>query len=186
MEAWKSGMCRVAVSKERVWFNGRAKSRKARARIVFLSFRSFHCFHPSKQALRMKWLTHVFLHDLAREVKPAREVRDAFGLDSASCWCSFAISTSTSSPTPTASSHVKVQPHHRPIDPTRDIELHCLDSRGRSRVLHPVVFTSASQSWQTPTPLPLRPPMAHCRPRPLNNNLNNQHSNQHQISPLSK
>lgn len=178
-------MCRVAVSKEQVSFNARVKGcRNAKARVVLPSIP----FIASIRASRMKWLTHVFLHDLAREVKPGREVRDAFGLDSASCWCSFAISTSPP-PTPTASSHAKVQHqhhHHRPIDTTRDIELHCLDPRGRSRALHPVNFTGASQSWQTPVPLPLRPPMAHCRPRPLKTSLNNPHSNQHQLSPPNK
>jgi hypothetical protein len=160
-------MCRVAVSEEQVSFNGRAKSRKARARVVPLSIPFIASIHASRI---MKWLTHVFLHDLAREVKPAREVRDAFGLDSASCWCSFAISTSSHA-------KAKVQPHHHPIDTARDIELLCLDPRGRSRALRPVNFTGASQSWQTPTPLPLRPPMAHCRPRTPNSSL---------ISPLSK
>jgi hypothetical protein len=171
-------MCRVAVSKEQVSFNGRAKSRKAQARVVPLSVPFIASVHASRI---MKWLTHVFLHDLAREVKPAREVRDAFGLDSASCWCSFAISTSSH-----AKAKVLPQPQHRSIDTARDIELHCLNLRGRSRAIRPVTFTGASQSWQTPTPLPLRPPMAHCRPRTLNSSLNNPHSHQDQISPLSK
>jgi hypothetical protein len=129
----------------------------------------------------MKWLTHVFLHDLAREVKPGREVRDAFGFGSA-CWC---IAIATSPPTPTGSSHANSQQQqHRPIDTTRDIELHCLDSRGRSRVITPLSLTSELQSWQTPTPLPLRPPMAHCRPPTLSSsNLNTPHSNQHKVSP---
>jgi len=154
-----------------------ARDRKGQPGTCLLTFPS----NRSIQASKMKWLTHVFLHDLAREVKPGREVRDAFGFGSA-CWC---IAIATSPPTPTGSSHANSQ--HRPIDTTRDIELHCLDSSGRSRVITPLSLTSELQSWQTPTPLPLRPPMAHCRPPTLSSsNLNNPHSNQHKVSPRNQ
>jgi len=35
----------------------------------------------------MRYLTHMLLHDLAKELKPNRQRRDNFGLDAAACWC---------------------------------------------------------------------------------------------------
>lgn len=134
----------------------------------------------------MKYLTHMVLFQLSREVKPnsKRERRDSFGLDSASCWCCAL----TTSPPAIASSHVKSAPaasqqnHHQRITYTDDIELHSLPSpKGKSRAIE-----EAAICEERPAAWPLtRPQMAHCRPRRLSSS-NNLESNLDQISPLSK
>lgn len=135
----------------------------------------------------MKYLTHLVLFQLSREGKPeaAREARDSFGLDSASCWCAFALATS-----PPASSHAKSAPPasqpHQHITVTENIELHFLSPSGRARDTQtPVTCEEPPLRWLLP------PPMAHLRPQSLNssssnNPSSNPHSNRHQISPRSR
>lgn len=136
---------------------------------------------------RMRYLTHLVLF---HQDKASREQRDSFGTDSASCcWCQLMLSP----PSTTPASHVKPT-----TTTTQDIELHSLTPSGRSRVTESdqVASEGSAQTCQTQIPLPLRPPMAHCRPQNRNSSnnrssrsssLNNPpHSSLYQISPLSR
>jgi len=135
----------------------------------------------------MKYLTHLVLFQLSREVKPERGRRDPFGLDAAACWCVALASPSSTSAAP--SSHAKsrdVQQHH--LTPA-DIELEHLTPAGKSRVTVPAPVTSEGVQPPWPTQMPLRrPPTAHCRPQSKHRSrvVNNPHSSPYQSSPLSK
>jgi hypothetical protein len=136
--------------------------------------------------IKMKYLTHIVLFQLSREVKPERGRRDPFGLDAASCWCFALACPSSTSAAP--SSHAKSRniQHHLTC---ADIELEYLTPAGKSRVTVPEQVTSevaAQPTWQTQM-LPRRPPTAHCRPQSKHrNSLNNPHSSPYQSSPRSK
>jgi hypothetical protein len=146
----------------------------------------------------MKYLTHLVLFQLSREVKPERARRDPFGLDAASCWCVALASpspspppASTSAPPPPPSSHAKSRKaqHHEHHLTCADIELEYLTPSGKSRVTVPVQVTSEGgvhSPWQSQL-LPRRPPTAHCRPQTKHRSrMNNPHSSPYQSSPLSK
>jgi hypothetical protein len=141
----------------------------------------------------MKYLTHLVLFQLSREVKPERGRRDPFGLDAASCWCVALPSPSSSTSAPPPSSHAKSQDaqQHRQHEhhPTcADIELEYLTPSGKSRVIAPAQLTSEGvpSTWQSQM-LPRRPPTAHCRPQSKHRSrLNNPHSSPYLSSPLSK
>ena len=143
-----------------------------------------------KVMISMKYLTHLVLFQLSREVKPERGRRDPFGLDAASCWCvALASPSSTSAPPP--SSHAKshdTQQHEHHLT-CADIELEYLTPSGKSRVTVPVQVTSEAgvpSTWQSQM-LPRRPPTSHCRPQSKHRSrLNNPHSSPYQSSPLSK
>lgn len=147
--------------------------------------------------IKMKYLTHLVLFQLSREVKPQRGRRDPFGLDAASCWCVALASPSSTSAPPPPSSHAKSQDtpqqqRHEHHLTCADIELEYLTSSGRSRVTVPVQVTSevgGSSTWQSQL-LPRRPPTAHCRPQSKHRSrMNNPHSSSsspYQSSPLSK
>lgn len=152
------------------------------------------CRTRLKNISSMKYLTHLVLFQLSREVKPERGRRDPFGLDAASCWCvALAAPSSTSAPPP-PSSHAKSQDTQRHQQREHhltcaDVELEYLTPSGKSRVTVPVQNTSegaVSSPWQSQM-LPRRPPTAHCRPQTKHRSrLSNPHSSPYQSSPLSK
>lgn len=142
----------------------------------------------------MRYLTHMILSQLSREVKPARSRRDPFGLSAESCWCTF-LASPTSAPAEshvtTAQQHLDHNILHHQSDhdiTTPDIELDSLTSSGRPRVIVPLQAAreTTQPSWQTPMPHPRRPPTAHCPPQRQHHNNNNNHSSPYQISPLSQ
>ena len=144
----------------------------------------------------MKYLTHLVLFQLSREVKPERGRRDPFGLDAASCWC-VALASPSPSPASTSASHAKspaVTQHQHHLT-CADIELEYLTPSGKSRATVPVPVQVSSEAevvqsaWQSQ--MPRRPPTAHCRAQSKSKHrsrMNNPHSSPYQTSPspLSK
>jgi hypothetical protein len=142
-------------------------------------------------SIAMRYLTHLVLFQLSREVKPdrRRRARDPFGLDAAACWCAFLeAGCSTSAPPLSHASTSSNQHHHITC---ADIELEHLTPSGKSRAIVPAQDTSevAQAAWPTQMPHPRRPPTAHCRPQTSKQQQptrNNQHNTPYQTSPLSK
>ena len=145
-----------------------------------------------KDTISMKYLTHLVLFQLSREVKPERGRRDPFGLDAASCWCA-ALACPSSTPARPPSSHAKPQDtqrheQHEHHPTCADIELEYLTPSGKSRVTVPVQVTSEGvpSPWQSQL-LPRRPPTAHCHPQSKHRGrLDNPHSSPYQSRPRSK
>jgi hypothetical protein len=150
-----------------------------------------NCPHSPKH-IDMKYLTHLVLFQLSREVKPERGTRDPFGfggLDAASCWCAFALASPTSA---TPSSHAKSQDcsHQQHHITCADIELEHLTPSGKSRAIVPQQVTSevAPPAWPTQMPHLRLPPTAHCRLQTKQHHspTTPPSSTTHQPNPLSK
>jgi hypothetical protein len=142
---------------------------------------------PSSVAMR--YLTHLVLFQLSREVKPdrRRRARDPFGLDAAACWCAFLEAGCSTSAPPLSHANSSSNQHHITC---ADIELERLTPSGKSRAIVPAQDTSevTQATWPTQMPHPRQPPTAHCRPQSSKqqHTRNNHHNTAYQTSPLSK
>jgi hypothetical protein len=147
-----------------------------------------HCIAPI--LIAMRYLTHLVLFQLSREVKPdrRRRPRDPFGLDAAACWCAFLEAGASTSAPPLSHANTSSNQHHHITQP--DIELEHLTPSGKSRAIVPAQDTSevAQATWPSQMPHPRRPPTAHCRPQSSKqqHTRNKPHNTPYQISPLSK
>jgi hypothetical protein len=147
--------------------------------------------------IAMRYLTHLVLFQLSREVKPdrRRRPRDPFGLDAAACWCAFleeeagkSTAAATSAPPLSHANTSTTTTHHITC---ADIELQHLTPSGRSRAIVPAQDASevTQAPWQSQMPHPRRPPTAHCRPassKQRQHTRNNHHTTTYQTSPPSK
>lgn len=147
-----------------------------------------HCILPI--LFVMRYLTHLILFQVSREVKPdrRRRPRDPFGLDAAACWCAFLEAGASTSAPPLSHANTSSNQHHITC---ADIELESLTPSGKSRAIVPVQDTSeATQAtWPSQMPRPRRPPTAHCRPqssKQQQHTRNKPHTKPYQTSPLSK
>jgi hypothetical protein len=148
-----------------------------------------HCIAPI--LIAMRYLTHLVLFQLSREVKPdrRRRPRDPFGLDAAACWCAFLEAGCSTSAPPLSHANTSSNQHHHIT--CADIELEHLTPSGKSRAIVPAQDTSevTQAPWPTQMPHPRRPPTAHCRPQTSKQHQhtrNKPHSTPYQTSPLSK
>jgi hypothetical protein len=147
---------------------------------VLLSLRKSgkHCIAPI--LIAMRYLTHLVLFQLSREVKPDRRRRPRDAFLEAGC--------STSAP-PLSHANTSSNQHHHIT--CADIELEHLTPSGKSRAIVPAQDTSevTQAPWPTQMPHPRRPPTAHCRPQTSKQHQhtrNKPHSTPYQTSPLSK
>jgi hypothetical protein len=148
-----------------------------------------HCIPPN--SVTMRYLTHLVLFQLSREVKPdrRRRPRDPFGLDAAACWCAFLEAGASTSAPPLSHANTSSNQHHHIT--CADIELEHLTPSGKSRAIVPVQDTSevTQATWPSQMPHPRRPPTAHCRPqssKQQQHTRNKSHTRTYQTSPLSK
>jgi hypothetical protein len=161
--------------------------------VLFLILRSGrHCILPI--LIAMKYLTHLVLFQLSREVKPdrRRRPRDPFGLDAAACWCAFLEAGKSQSTSAPPLSHANTSYSNQHHITCADIELEHLTPSGKSRAIVPAQDTSevTQTPWPSQMPHPRRPPTAHCRPQSSkqqqHHTRNNHHNTPYQTSPLSK